>query len=94
MKCCNCKHIERRYEDGQPYDWREKVIDSPHIDRERDCKHYEAATRADKVRAMSDEELASFIAGLRIDELTAVDANIRAEYKKFALKWLQELAET
>ena len=42
-------------------DWCKKVIDSPDQDMQRDCQHFCEKTNADRIRAMSDEELAEFI---------------------------------
>ena len=42
-------------------DWCEKVIDSPDPDMQRDCQYFCEKTNADKIRAMSDEELADLI---------------------------------
>ena len=39
-------------------DWCEKVIDSPDPDIQRDCPHFREKTNADRIRSMSDEELA------------------------------------
>ena len=39
-------------------DWCEKVIDSPDPDMQRDCPHFREKTNADRIRSMSDEELA------------------------------------
>ena len=39
-------------------DWCEKVIDSPDPDMQRDCQHFREKTNADRIRSMSDEELA------------------------------------
>ena len=43
-------------------DWCEKVIDSPDQDMQRDCHYFCEKTNAQKIRAMSDEELANFLA--------------------------------
>ena len=48
-------------------DWCEKVIDSPDRDMQRDCQYFCEKTNAQKIRAMSDEELAEFIRSM-IDE--------------------------
>ena len=45
-------------------DWCEKVIDSPDTDMQRDCRYFCEKTNADRIRAMSDEELAAWIAGM------------------------------
>ena len=42
-------------------DWCEKVIDSPDPDMQRDCQHFCEKTNAQKIRAMSDEELADVL---------------------------------
>ena len=42
-------------------DWCEKVIDSPDPDMQRDCQHFWEKTNADRLRAMSDEELARWL---------------------------------
>ena len=44
--------------------WCEKVIDSPDPDMQRDCQHFCEKTNADRIRAMSDEELALWICGV------------------------------
>lgn len=41
--------------------WCEKVIDSPDPDMQRDCQHFREKTNADRIRAMSDEELANVL---------------------------------
>ena len=45
-------------------DWCEKVIDSPDKDMQRDCQYFCEKTNADHIRAMSDEELAAWIASM------------------------------
>ena len=42
-------------------DWCEKVIDSPDQDMQRDCQYFCEKTNADRIRAMSDEELAAWL---------------------------------
>ena len=39
-------------------DWCEKVIDSPDQDMQRDCQYFCEKTNADRIRVMSDEQLA------------------------------------
>ena len=41
--------------------WCEKVIDSPDYDIVRDCPHFREKTNADRIRAMTDEELATHL---------------------------------
>lgn len=52
-KCASCKNFVA--------DWCEKVVDSPCPDLERDCSHFVQFTNADRIRAMSDEELAEWL---------------------------------
>ena len=63
MKCKNCRNLVKRIDDdGTLYDFCGMVIDSPDAEAERDCKYYVVATNADRIRAMTDEELAEFMA--------------------------------
>ena len=51
IKCKNCNNLKHH--------WCEIVIDSPDEDMIRDCTHFWEKTNADRIRAMSDEELAT-----------------------------------
>ena len=48
-------------------DWCEKVIDSPDPDMQRDCRYFCEKTNADRIRSMSDEELAEQLIQYRDD---------------------------
>ena len=63
MKCRNCKHLRWAEEyPGMPFfGWCDNVNDSPDMDMERECRCFEPATNADRIRRMSDEELAKFL---------------------------------
>ena len=52
--CRKCKLLED--------DWCEDVMDSPDPNMQRDCPFFMEKTNADRIRAMSDEELAVFLA--------------------------------
>lgn len=66
MKCRNCKNLGKLVdENGEPYDWCEKVCDNTDIHAERNCKHYVVASNADRIRAMSDDEMAAKIVSFR-----------------------------
>lgn len=76
-------------------DWCEKVIDSPDPDMQRDCKHFREKTNAQKIRAMSDEELADMLwkTGRNYRAVCAdpvVDYN---EHRDHFIAWLQQPAE-
>ena len=74
-KCKNCVNLR--------YNWCEKVSDSPDENMERECVHFRHTTNADRIRAMSDEELAKLLCctGWRMIE------------QKECLEWLQQPAE-
>ena len=76
-------------------DWCEKVIDSPDPDMKRDCQHFCEKTNAQKIRAMSDEELADMLwkTGRNYRAVCAdpvVDYN---EHRDHLIAWLQQPAE-
>lgn len=76
-------------------DWCEKVIDSQDPDMQRDCKHFREKTNAQKIRAMSDEELAYMLwkTGRNyraVCEDPVVDYN---EHRDHLIAWLQQPAE-
>ena len=55
-KCKTCINMHNH--------WCEKIVDSPHEDDERKCEHYKCMTQSDRIRSMSDEELAEFLADI------------------------------
>ena len=65
-------------------EWCEKIVDSPDPEKVRDCAYFREMTNADKIRSMSDEELAEF--------LFQVGYNHRWGLKEYALDWLQQPA--
>lgn len=76
-------------------DWCEKVIDSPDPDMQRDCQHFREKTNADRIRSMSDEELADILwkTGRNYRAVCAdpvVDYN---EHRDHLIAWLQQPAE-
>ena len=76
-------------------DWCEKVIDSPDQDMQRDCQHFREKTNADRIRAMSDEELAWELMLWRC-EAAAKYHGIESQYpetQSTILDWLQRPAE-
>ena len=85
--------------------WCEKVIDSPYQDMQRDCRYFCEKTNADKIRAMSDEEIAEFVCRNGINTLCDIicggECNAIASFKKsgdeackeIVMKWLKQSAE-
>lgn len=67
MKCRNCKN-NTLLDDGKQFSWCEIRHDNLDIDEERYCSAFTPATNADRIRAMTDDELAeelSFIGDCR-----------------------------
>lgn len=73
-------------------EWCEKKIDSPDPDIVRDCQHFREKTNADRIRAMSDEELAWYLMLWRC-EAVAKHNGVSSKYTdthKNILNWLQQ----
>ena len=68
-------------------EWCEKIVDSPDPEEVRDCAYFREMTNADKIRSMTDEELADF--------LNQWGTSTRAWQKDpgETLYWLQQPAE-
>ena len=75
-KCKNCIKLHNH--------WCDMVVDSPDENAERECCTYERMTNADKIRSMSDEELAEFLANFAWDNEPT---------KKETYEWLQSEVE-
>lgn len=61
-KCKNCKHLCTIHDYKKEFfKWCSLIDDCPHEDIERDCEHYSPMTNADRIRSMTDEELADFL---------------------------------
>ena len=97
-KCRYCKLCEWANDgDKDFFGWCELRLDSYDIDEPRDCPDYIRASNADRIRAMSDEELAKYLSN-PCD--CAVDPE-RDGYRecgndlcvKYLLEWLQQPAE-
>ena len=53
VQCKRCANLNNH--------WCNLVIDSPDEDMVRDCRHYRTLTNADRIRSMTDEELAELL---------------------------------
>ena len=53
IKCRNCFFYRN--------EWCEKIVDSPDPEEARDCNYFREMTNADRIRAMTDEELVNFL---------------------------------
>lgn len=68
-KCKNCKNLYMAITSDNEYicNWCEKIKDNPHEEIERECEYYESLTNADRIRSMTDEELAEFLSDYAYD---------------------------
>lgn len=89
-KCKNCNNLYNlsNKDDVIVGKWCPKINDSPHLDMERNCEHYKAMTNADRIRSMTDEELAKWFDAVTKDILGGSTWD-----KKGWLKWLKAKSE-
>ena len=89
-KCKNCINLQNH--------WCDMVADSTDENAERECCTYERMTNADKIRSMSDDELAEFIEQVSTDSMETISFGTKEyeeiwEHKETALQWLQSEVE-
>lgn len=63
-KCKNCTNLYNLSDENDVIvgKWCPKISDSPDVEAERKCGYYKCMTQGDRIRSMSDEELAEWIA--------------------------------
>lgn len=73
-KCKNCTNLYNLSDENDVIvgKWCPKINNSPDVETERECVHYNRMTNADRIRSMSDEELAEFIS--KVNRTCIVDA--------------------
>nr|DAZ76287.1 MAG TPA: hypothetical protein [Caudoviricetes sp.] len=89
VKCNNCKNLETKDNGFDAYSWCEKINDCPHEDIERDCEHYSPMTNADRIRSMTDDELADFL--VTVETYGYHDQSISGTYEMN--EWLRAESE-
>ena len=82
MKCRNCVNFKS--------EWCEKVNDSPDPDLERDCQYFKQKTNADRIRAMTDEELAEFLESTHSNMAIKLGGEYIVRAKEYIGIWLQQ----
>ena len=86
IKCRNCFFYRN--------EWCEKIVDSPDPEEARDCNYFREMTNADRIRAMSDEELVEFIKNIKVRAaLCKAVKNNDAFEELCSAEWLQQPAE-
>jgi len=78
-KCKNCKVLTFVEAYGEKYPWCDMLDDYPNIEFERDCPKFERMSNADRIRAMSDEELAEWLT--KITDDAQRDARTKCDYQ-------------
>lgn len=63
MKCKNCRNLIHKESDFR-FPWCPIFDDCFDIEAERECPKFERMSNADKIRNMSDEELAEFLTSI------------------------------
>ena len=102
-KCKNCNNLYNMTDitGKNIVNWCPKINDCPDIEIERECEYCNATTNADRIRNMTDEELAEFIQ-LKIDhgmnclscqEPKDEEGDCIGECVNETLRWLQKEAE-
>ena len=86
IKCRNCFFYRN--------EWCKKIVDSPDPEEARDCNYFREMTNADRIRAMSDEELVEFIKNIKVRAaLCKAVKNNDAFEELCSAEWLQQPAE-
>ena len=84
IRCKKCFYLRN--------DWCEMVLDSPDPEIERDCPFYRTETNGDKIRAMTDEELARLLCtAMTCDECPRSDGCYKGHHGW--LNWLKQEVE-
>ena len=85
-KCKNCVNLRNN--------WCEKVSDSPYENMERECVHFRHMTNADRIRAMSDEELAEFIKHIKVRAVLCKAVKNNDAFEELcSAEWLKQPVE-
>jgi hypothetical protein len=95
-KCKNCKHLGYLFDGDKVGErvWCGNIADSPVLDMERDCEYYVPQTNADRIRSMTDEELAEVLFGSCIEHMGVEECSHPEEAcKSCVLDWLKAESE-
>ena len=85
IKCRNCFFYRN--------EWCEKIVDSPDPEKVRDCNYFREMTNADRIRAMSDEELAEFIKHIKVRAAFCKAVKNNDAFEELcSAEWLQQTA--
>lgn len=97
VQCRNCQNLYNlsNNDDVIVGKWCPKINDSPHEEIERDCEYYKSNTNADRIRSMTDEELAVNMMCPNENGLAEIDCdkNDNCNCYECLLKWLRAESE-
>lgn len=95
VKCKNCKYLLRKVDKDFAHTglWCPQIIDSPHEDMERNCEHYAPMTNGDRIRSLTDEELASVVMCPADITLRDTECDQHNNCMECTLDWLQRESE-
>lgn len=78
----------------ESFKWCAYINDNPHEDIERDCEHYAPMINVDRIRRMTDEELAMELLYVLQNLLKSKKiCGFIHDYKDCTLAWLQKESE-
>lgn len=96
-KCNNCTNLYNLSDENDVIvgKWCTKINDSPDIEAERECRNYKRMTNADRIRSMSDEDLAMNMMCPNENGLAEIDCDKcdNCNCYECLLKWLQSEVE-
>ena len=99
VKCKYCKSLEWREDtEGKRYPWCPNAIESPNIEQKIECVIFKRMTNADKIRSMSDVDLANLICNIHTVDIDEYEYEISIRGKRFkkwsdVLEWLKKEEE-
>ena len=94
-KCKNCTNLYNLSDENDVIvgKWCPKTNDSPDVEAERECGYYKRMTQGDRIRAMSDDELADFMYAKDIPWCDDSECPTETLCKDCFRKWLQSEVE-
>ena len=96
-KCNNCTNLYNLSDENDVIvgKWCPKINDSPDIEAERECRNYKRMTQGDRIRAMSDEDLAMNMMCPNENGIGEIecDKSNNCNCYECILKWLQSEVE-
>ena len=90
MKDVQCKKCRYLLKDKEGYNWCPNKTDDPDIDLIRDCEWYAVKTNADRIRSMSDEEMASILTDDFCELICSSPVVCNGDCEVKMLEWLRQ----